>query len=644
MGAANRLINCTIATLGVAITVYMAYATLYGPYRASIVHLSLFAAAMFTISFLSRPRRQEDRARYLHLLADVVLSALAIGTFGYVIFDFERLVNLWGASYLTNVDLLIGIGMVVVALEASRRQSWALFFLAIASILYMLFGNYLSGIFAHPGMDLQRFVYLIAYTSEGIFGEGLNVAAAYLFMFMLLGSALQATKTGDFIMKAASASVGRQTGGAAKTAMVASAGLGTVVGSSIGNVVATGTFTIPLMIRTGFRPHVAAAVETNTSEGSQLVPPILGAAAFIMAQITGIPYATIALAAILPAFLYYLSLYWVIHIEALRAGATGLSEDEIPSFRDALRDGWHLLLAPAALFYLLVAEAYTPSYASLIAIGIALVAGLARQVSRVPLREIFAQFDSGVRQAAAITALVASIGLLQAAIMTTGLGPRLTEIILGLSDGTLFGTALLTVVAATVLGMGMPTPIAYLLLAMVAAPALEAAGAGKLGAHLFLFFFAIKSGSIPPVALVATVAASIANANWWRTSIVACRHALPSFIIAFMFLYSPTLLLQGEPLQIALAFISAMIGVFAMAGAIEGWCITWIGWLQRIALFAGAMALIKPGYITDVAGYAIVGAIIAFNFWSHRRSIQTWPSQGSVSTMPIVQKEESTHA
>ena len=463
---------------------------------------------------------------------------------------------------------------------------------------------------AHAGMDVQRFVYLVAYTSEGIFGSGLQVAAAYLFMFMMLGATLQATRTGDFIINVANATLGDRTGGAAKGAMAASAGLGTMVGSSVGNVVTTGAFTIPLMIRTGFQRHTAAAVETNTSEGAQFVPPIMGAGAFLMAQLTGIPYVTIALAAILPAALYYFSLYWVIHIEALRQGIGGIPREELPSLRDSLRDGWHLLLAPVLLFYLLIVEALTPSYAALLAIGAALLVGMARVATRVTLSALIGFFDAGVRQAAAITALVISIGLLQAAVVATGLGPRLSEIILSVSDGSLLMTAGLAVVAATLLGMGMPTPIAYLLLALFAAPAMIAAGGPLLGTHLFLFYFAIKSGSTPPVALVAVVAAGIAQADWWRTAVTAFLHSLPGFIVAFMFLYSEPLLMQGGVVEILAAAVSASIGVFAAAAGIQGWCGRWLGWAARIVLVAAALSLISPGHVTDLAGIAVVALVL----------------------------------
>ncbi|MDV2967743.1 TRAP transporter fused permease subunit [Nitratireductor aquimarinus] len=602
-------VDWVLTAVGMLIFAYMAYATLFGPYKTTIVHLALFACAMLCIAFLDRTRSDQQVMRSVQWGLDATFAAATIVTMGYVIVNFERLINLWGSSYLTGTDVAIGVAIIVISLEAARRHSTILFALGVFGVVYMLYGAYFPGVMQHAGMDLKRIIYLTAYTTEGFFGTGLSVAASYLFMFMMLGSALQATRTGDFIMKVANATTGRQVGGAAKSAMVASAGLGTMVGSSVGNVVTTGTFTIPLMIRTGFRPHVAAAVETNTSEGAQLVPPILGAAAFIMAQLTGIPYATIAVAAILPAVLYYLSLYCVVHFEARKAGLAGIPEDEIPSLRQSFADGWHLLVAPAVLFYLLIVESYTPSYASLIAIGIAMVCGLARSVSRMPFRAILDQFDSGARQAAAITALIVSIGLLQAAIVTTGLGPRIADIILSVSDGSLLMTAILAVVAATLLGMGMPTPIAYLLLAMFTAPALTAAGAPLLGAHLFLFYFAIKSGSTPPVALVAVVAAGIARANWWSTAVTAFVHSLPGFIVAFMFLFSPALLLQGDPMTVALSACSAAIGVFAMAAAVQGWCAGRINWIERALLAAAAISLINPGYLTDIAGVAVVALI-----------------------------------
>ena len=546
-----------------------------------------------------------------------MLLLCTVGSFLYLILDFERLVNLWGSTYLTKYDVWIGLVMIASVIEASRRQSKVLALLAVLSVFYMLFGPSFPGVFGHAGMDIERLVYIVAYTSEGLFGTGLKVGAGYLFMFMMFGATLKVTKTGDFIINIANSIFGRQVGGAAKGAMAASAGLGTMVGSSVGNVVATGTFTIPLMISTGFKRHVAAAVETNTSEGAQLIPPILGASAFIMAQLTGISYSTIALAALLPALLYYFSLFWVIHIEALKENLQGLPESGIPSIAKTLKEGWHLLIAPFALFYLLIVESYSASYASLISLILALIVGSIKGKTRSSIAEFWECFGEGIKQAAAVTALIISIGLLQAAVVATGLGPRLTDIILAFSDGSLLVTAVLAVIVATLLGMGMPTPIAYILLAMFAAPALIESGAPKLGTHLFLFYFAIKSGSTPPVALVAVVAASIAKANWWRTSITAFVHSLPGFVVAFMFLYSEALLFQGEWTSIVYALIVSGLGVFCMAASIQGWCFTWISWQEKCLLGLSSILLVAPITMWNILG--IVGAIGLLTFRKIRK-------------------------
>ncbi len=598
----------------------MAYATVFGPYKTTFVHLALFALLSFIILFLdSMAVRQNNRKKVALDVGLLLASAIPLV---YFILDFERLINLWGSTYLSTADLAMGSIFVLVCIEASRRQSYMLGALSILACLYMLFGNFLPGVFGHAGMDFGRFIYTVVYTSEGLFGTGLKVAATYLFMFMVLGSVLRVSKTGDFMIDIANSVLGARTGGAAKAAMAASAGLGTIVGSSIGNVVATGTFTIPLMKSTGFQPHVAAAVETNTSEGAQLVPPILGASAFIMAQVTGISYEIIVLAAIIPAALYYLSLYSVVHIEALRHGIKGLPKDKIPSFKEKFAAGWHLLIAPIVLFCLLLIGSYTVTFASLVAIFIAVGCGLARKSTKFGFKKFIKVTSEGLSQSAQITALVISIGLIQASIVATGLGPRLTDIILSLSDGSLLMTAGLTVIAATILGMGMPTPITYLLLAMFAAPALVECGASVLAAHLFLFYFAIKSGSTPPVALVAVVAASIAEAHWFRTAITAFTHSLPGFAVAFMFLYEPGLLFRGEYPVIFFVFVKAVIAVIAITYAIQGWCGDWVSWLFRIVLALAGLAIFSENFYANLFGITSVVSIFLFQYFQNSANLK----------------------
>lgn len=594
-----------VTVIAVAFSGYMIYATLFGPYRTTLVHLAIFLAASFTIYFLEREGRQEKDPLYLRVM-NWLCAAGTLAATAHIIVNLDRILASWGASFLTTADLIYGGILVLVVLEAARRESVAFFILSVIGILYILFGNVLPGVLGHSGMDLRRFIYLTAFTGEGIFGFGLNVAASYLFMFMLLSSAMAKTKTGEFIMDLCNAYFGHRVGGPAKSAVAASAGLGTMVGSSIGNVATTGTFTIPLMKKNGLPGHKAGAVETVASEGSQFLPPIMGAGAFIMAEMTGIPYASIALAALLPAILYFVSIFAVVHFEAVQLGLKGLDRSEIPSARQVIKDGWHLLIPPALLFYLLMGQGLTPGYAGMIAVLISIVVAMLRASSRMTFRQIIAIFDDGARAAASVAALIAAVGFIQQAMVTTGLAPRLTEIMLLGSGGEMIWTLVLAVVAATVLGMGMPTPIAYVLLALFVAPALEAVGVSTLAAHLFLFYFAIKSGSTPPVAMVAIVAASIAKADWWKTGIWSFYYSLPGFIIAFMFVYSPALLFQGTAVEIGLAMTMATIGTVGIAGAMLGWC----GWplsiIERLALAAGSIFLIHSDLITDAIGLALV--------------------------------------
>ncbi len=608
-----------LSAAGITFCFYMFYAAFYGPYKTEIVHLAIMLSVLLPIFFLDQPGRRHPALR----AADSVWALLALVAGGYVILNFDHLLNLWGAPFMTTTDVVIGVVLVLVVLEAARRSSFAFFVLASLGVLYILYGNLAPGLLRHSGMDLSRFIYLTAYTSEGVFGAGLRVASAYLFMFMLLSAALHRTKTGILLMDLCNAKFGHRVGGPAKSTVVASGAMGTMVGSAIGNVVTTGAFTIPLMIRSGFKPRVAAAIETVGSEGAQMLPPVMGAGAFIMVEFTGIPYATIALAAVIPALLYYVSLFAVVHIEALREGLLGIPKEELPSARQALKDGWHLLVAPLALVYLLMIEGYSPNYAGMICLFLAIAFAMLRHVTRMSLGEILGILDTGVRTTAQVTALIVGIGLIQQAVLTTGLGPRLTEIILSVSDGSTIVTLLLAVVVATVLGMGMPTPIAYILLAIFLAPAIVATGVSVLATHLFLFYFAIKSGSTPPVAMVAVVAASIAKANWWWTGVTAFFYSLPGFIVAFMFVYSPALLMQAPAHEVLLALVTATVGVLALSGGLQGWWLTWITWPERIILVAIAFTLVHTGWLTDLVGLGLVALITAYRWpgWRQEKAV-----------------------
>lgn len=599
-----------LSVLACLFSSYMIYATLFGPYRTTLVHLAIFLAASFVLYFL----KDEGRGQQIPVAWRLVNYACAIGTLvsvGHLLFNLERIIASWGASFLGTTDLVMAGILSMVVLEAARRESLAFFALSVLGIFYILFGGSLPGVLGHAGMELQQFLYLTAYTAEGVYGFGLEVAASYIFMFLLLSASMTQTQTGRFIMDLCNAFFGRRTGGPAKSAVVSSALLGTMVGSSIGNVATTGTFTIPLMKQAGIPAHKAAAIETVASEGSQFLPPIMGAGAFIMAALTGIPYATIALAALIPAVLYFVAIFAVVHFESVRLKVGGLSAEKIPDARQVFSDGWHLLIPPVLLFYLLMGQGMSPAYAGMITVGASIAVAMLRKSTRLSLGQFVTIFDEGARSTAGVVALIVAIGFIQQALVTTGLGPRLSELILMGTGGSLLLTLLLSVVTATLLGMGMPTPIAYVLLALFVAPALEAVGVSTLAAHLFLFYFAIKSGSTPPVAVVAIVAASIAQANWWKTSVSAFVYSLPSFIIAFMFVYYPELLMQGEWPRILLAVVTATLGTIAFTGALQGW----LGWglsvPERLVIATGAICLVSSETSLSMLGLALVGSALA---------------------------------
>lgn len=606
-----------LSILACLFSFYMVYATIFGPYRTTLVHLAIFLGASFTLYFL-KDEGTNVRLTLTKRIINYICVAGTLASVSHLFLNLDRIISSWGASFLTSTDLVMGGILALVVLEAARRESFAFFGLSVVGILYILFGGSMPGVLGHAGMEFRQFLYLTAYTSEGIYGFGLQVAASYLFMFLLLSASMTQTKTGKFIMDLCNAFFGRRTGGPAKSAVVASAALGSMVGSSIGNVATTGTFTIPLMKQSGVPAHKAGAIETVASEGSQFLPPIMGAGAFIMAALTGIPYATIALAALIPSLLYFIAIFSVVHFESVRLKLGGLDKDQIPNSRQVLSDGWHLLIPPIILFYLLMGRGMSPAYAGVITVMASIAIAMLRKSTRLSFKQIILVFDQGARSAAGVVALIVAIGFIQQALVTTGLGPRLSELILMGTNGSVILTLMLGVVTATLLGMGMPTPIAYVLLALFVAPALEAVGVSTLAAHLFLFYFAIKSGSTPPVAVVAVVAAAIAEASWWKTSVSAFVYSIPSFIIAFMFVYSPELLMQGEWPNILFAFITATIGTVAFTGALQGW----LGWVisipERLIIATGAICLVSSETLLSALGLMLVTFGLAIAWFRSR--------------------------
>ncbi|MEJ2726654.1 MAG: TRAP transporter fused permease subunit [Deltaproteobacteria bacterium] len=493
-----------------------------------------------------------------------------------------------------------------------------MFAIALCAIAYTFFGNYVPGAFSHAGMGFKRFIYLTAFSHEGVFGLGLAVASTYIFMFMLFSTALQQTGASDFFLKLTNSLVGKTRGGPAKSAVLASGFTGSMIGSSIGNVVTTGSITIPLMKKSGFMPHVAGAIEVVASEGAQLVPPIMGAGAFLMAELTGIPYSKIAVAAIIPALLYYVSVFIVIDLEAVKLGMRGLKETE--KTRRIILQGIHYLIPIAILFYLLLVMRLSPTYAGLVTVLITVAVNQIQKKTRFGLGAVYSIFANGTKMCAELTALIAVIGVVQQAFTITGLGHRLSEIILSAAGGSPISALILAMAISIILGMGLPTPIAYLLSGIFVAPALVEMGFPELGAHLFIFFFAIKSGSTPPIAVVAVVAAGIARANWWKTAWRSFIYSLPGFFIAFGFVLYPGYLMEGTWIDVLKTFSCGLVAVSGFSIAMQRYLFTHLAFLKSLLLGFGSFVIIFSHSIVQlIIGFMCITFVILSQLRRYRR-------------------------
>jgi TRAP transporter 4TM/12TM fusion protein len=610
----SHIVEKVTSILAVILCAYLFYATIWGPYKTTIVHRAIFLGVMLLIFFNSG---NSLRANRIVLFVDCLLVLGTLFSLGYLVIFWKSIISAIGASYLTFIQLLAGALIIVLVMEAVRRISLPLFFIALAAVGYTMFGDYLPGGFSHAGMSFKRFIYLTAFSHEGVFGLGLAVASTYIFMFMLLSSALQKTGASDFLLRLTNSLVGKTRGGPAKSSVIASGLTGCVIGSSIGNVVTTGSITIPLMKKAGFKPHTAAAIEVVASEGAQLVPPILGTGAFLMAEITGIPYAKIAIAAIIPALLYYVSVFIVIDIEAVKLGMKGLTHVE--KTRKFIVQGIHYLLPIVLLFYLLLVVRLSPTYCGLATVLLTVAINQIRKNTRLKWREIYAVFAEGTKTCAELTALIAVIGVVQQAFTITGLGHNLSEMIVNIGGGSSAIVLFFSMVITIILGMGLPTPIAYLLSGIFVAPALVQMGFPELGAHLFLFFFAIKSGSTPPIAVVAVVAAGIAQANWWKTAWKSFIYSLPGFFIAFGFVLYPAYLMDGTWSQVLKAIVSGLIAVSGLSFAMQRHLFMPLPPIKFVFLFGGAIALIigqAPANL--LIGIICVLAVALSQFKKHR--------------------------
>ncbi|MCD5415450.1 MAG: TRAP transporter permease [Clostridiales bacterium] len=587
----------------VAFALFHLYTSAFGP-LTTLVHRAVHTAVVMALVFLLYPHNKKYM-KSKPLIADWLFAALSIVMGLYIMIFFKDIVMRAGMP--NTMDIVFGLMTILLVLEAGRRVvGKEIAILALVFMLYAHFGRSIPGIMAHRGYSLYAIAEYMYLTTEGIFGIAIGVSSTYIILFILFGAFLAKSGMGQFFNDLAMAIAGAGSGGPAKVAVVSSGLLGSINGSAVANVVTTGAFTIPLMKKIGYSKEFSGAVEATASVGGQILPPVMGAAAFIMAESLGIKYITIAAAAVIPAFLYYLGLIVMIHLRAKKDGLVGLPKDQLPEIKRVLKERGHLILPILVLLYLLV-QGYTPIFSAFYSILSTIVVSFFRKNTRMTIKDIIDALEDGTRTVLGVAMACAVVGLIIGVATLTGFGLKLASIILMVGQGNLLLTLVLTMIACIVLGMGLPSIPAYIITATMAAPALAQMGIPHLVSHMFVFYFGMLANLTPPVALAAFAGAGIAGGNTTKTGIQAVKLALAGFIVPYMFVYSPALLLiDATTIQIILAAGTAAIGVIALGAAVEGYLLTKINPLFRVALIVAALTLMHANILTDAVGIVIV--------------------------------------
>lgn len=596
-----------ISALAISFSVFQIYTASFGLLDAQIqraVHLGFGLC----LSFLLYPMRKSWRRDKLHPL-DAILAILGAAAPAYIVINYRELIL--RAALPTSTDVLIGALGIILVIEAARRVvGIPMVCVVLFFITYAFAGPYMPGLLAHRGLTIDYFVSHVYFTTEGIFGIPLGVSSTFIFLFILFGAYLEGTGLGKFFIDVANSIAGWASGGPAKVAVLSSGLMGTVSGSSVANVVGTGSLTIPMMKKLGYHKDFAGAVEAAASTGGQLMPPVMGAAAFLMAEFVGVPYVEIVKAAVIPAALYFIGVWLGVHFEAKRNNLQGLPRSELPKLGELLRTRGHLAIPLIVIVYLLV-SGYTPMRAALVAIILSIVVSSIKKSTRMSPAAIVKGLEAGARNVLGVLVACAAAGIIIGVVTKTGVGLKLASALLDLSGGLVLPSMFLTMITAILLGMGVPTTANYVITSTIAAPALIQMGVPILAAHMFVFYFGIIADVTPPVALAAYAGSGISGGNALRTGINASKLAIAAFIIPYMFVLSPELLLlDGVTLHLGLSLLTAIIGMVALSSSLIGYLAAPLRTLERVILGAGGLMMIKPGLVTDIAGVAIFAAIL----------------------------------
>jgi len=576
---------------------------LYGAHRALVYTIILILVFMLVPASKKAPR---NRVPWYDVLLTIGGGVSAF----YMFLNWEQVTRFYGQP--TPLLLILGGISLLTTLEAARRTvGSAVAILGAFFIAYVLFGNYFPGFLFTRGYSYARMIGHF-YTSDGaLFGLALEIFTVIVATYVIFGQFIQVSGAGDFFLKLGISLVGQYRGGPAKVCVFASSLFGTVSGSAVANVVVDGPITINMMKGLGYRSAFAGGVEAAASNGGQIMPPVMGAAAFLMAEILGMPYWSVAVAAFLPALLYYIALYFMLDFEAAKTGLRGLDKEEIPGFFKTLKEGWFFILPIVVLLFFIGYLGYNVAKSGLYSTLVLVAVSYLRKETRLGPSKIKSALEQGALAFADLGPAAGVIGIIMAAVSLTGLGMTLSSGLIEASGGHLWLLLVLTAIASIIMGMGASTLLVYIVLAMFVAPAITKMGVEPLAAHLFIFYFGCMSLVTPPVALAAYAAAVIAKADYWKTGWEASRLGIVGYIAPFIFVYQPALLMHGSVGEVLLAATTAVIGTIALAGAMAGYCFGSVFWWQRILFAVGAVTLIYPGWKSDLIGLALVAVAAA---------------------------------
>lgn len=613
-----------IALVCICFALFQIYTGFFGALDAMIqrcVHLSFGISLVFLLCPTKKSWIKKGRFHPL----DVLLAVISMLPPVYILVNYQELIL--RAGTVTMADSIVGVIGILMVLEAARRiVGLPIVVVVVCFLAYGFFGRYMPGPLAHRGLTIQQMVGHLFFTTEGVFGIPLGVSSTFIFLFILFGAYLEKTGLGKFFIDIANAIAGWASGGPAKVAVISSALQGTISGSSVANVVGSGSFTIPMMKKLGYHKNFAGAVEAAASTGGQLMPPIMGAAAFLMAEFVGVPYMDVVKAAVVPAVLYFIGVFLGVHFEAKKNNLEGTPRSMLPAWTKIMKDEGHLAIPLVAIIGLL-SSGYTPMKAALAGIFISIATAMLRANTRMTMWDIVDGLIKGARGALGVIIACASAGMIIGIVTKTGVGLKLASALVTVASGNFMLLLFCTMLTSLLLGMGVPTTANYVITSTIAAPALIQLGVPILAAHMFVFYFGIIADITPPVALAAYAGSAISGGDPLRTGVNASKLGIAAFIIPYVFVLSPQILGIGATIGgITFTTITALIGMTGISGAMIGQFYTRANAIERLALLAGGLCLIDPHTLTDVAGVAILAAVFTLQYFRIRRHKETTAS------------------